>query len=60
LFGGFADTYGLTQTLLVLACGFWAIGFLVTIAYYFIYPSEAERLRQQMGERRAIIVGEGS
>ncbi len=58
LFGGFAERYGLTQTLLVLACGFWAIGFLVTIAYYFVYPPEAKRLRQQMSARREIIVGE--
>ena len=60
LFGDFADIYGLTQTLLVLACGFWGIGFLVTIAYYFVYPPEAERLRQQMGERRAIITGKAN
>lgn len=57
LFGGFADRYGLTQTLLVLACGFWGAGFLVTIPYYFVYPPEAECLRQQMSERREIIVG---
>jgi MFS family permease len=57
-FGGFADRYGLTQTLLVLACGFWVVGFLVTIAYYFVYPPEAERLRKKMGERRKIILGE--
>jgi MFS family permease len=57
LFGGFADRYGLTQTLLVLACGFWGVGFLVTIPYYFVYPPEAEHLRQQMSERREIIVG---
>lgn len=58
LFGGFADRYGLTQTLLVLACGFWVIGFLVTIAYYFVYPPEAERLRTQMSKRRELIVGQ--
>jgi MFS family permease len=58
LFGGFADRFGLTQTLLVLACGFWAIGFLVTIAYYFVYPPEAEQLRKKMDERRELIVGE--
>jgi predicted MFS family arabinose efflux permease len=57
LFGGFADRYGLTSTLLILACGFWAIGFIVTIAYYFVYPPEAERLREQMRERRALIAG---
>ena len=48
---------GLTQTLLVLACSFWTVGFLVTIPYYFVYPPEAERLRQQLGERREIIEG---
>jgi hypothetical protein len=56
LFGGFADRFGLTLTLLVLACGFWAIGFFVTIAYYFVYPPEAERLHQKMNERREIIM----
>jgi MFS family permease len=58
LFGGFADRFGLTLTLLVLACGFWVVGFLVTIAYYFVYPPEAKKLRQQMSERREIIVGD--
>jgi len=58
LFGRFADDYGLTQTLLILACGFWGAGFLVTSAYYFVYPPEAEQLRHQMEERREIIVGE--
>ena len=58
LFGGFADRFGLTQTLLVLACGFWAVGFLVTIAYYFVYPPEAERFRSKMSERRRIIIGD--
>jgi hypothetical protein len=56
LFGRFADTYGLTQTLLVLACGFWVIGLLVAIAYYFVYPPEAEKLRIEMQKRRDIIV----
>jgi MFS family permease len=59
LFGNFADQYGLTQTLLILAVGFWVVALFVTIAYYFVYPPEAEKLRQQMGERREIIV-EGS
>jgi predicted MFS family arabinose efflux permease len=57
LFGGFADSYGLTQTLLVLACGFWAIGLFITIAYYFVYPPEAEALRRQMAQRRELIAG---
>jgi predicted MFS family arabinose efflux permease len=59
LFGNFADRFGLNQTLLVLACGFWAVALLVTIAYYFVYPPEARRLREAMEERREIIVGEG-
>jgi len=58
LFGNFADRYGLTQTLLVLAAGFWAVALLVTIPYYFVYPPEAKRLREAMQERREIIVGE--
>jgi hypothetical protein len=60
LFGNFADRFGLNQTLLVLACGFWAVALLVTIAYYFVYPPEARRLREAMEERREIIVGEGA
>jgi MFS family permease len=59
LFGNFADQYGLTRTLLVLAAGFWAVALLVTIPYYFIYPPEARRLREAMQERREIIIGEG-
>jgi len=30
---------------------------LVTVAYYFVYPPEARRLRAAMEERREIIVG---
>lgn len=56
LFGNFADQYGLTQTLLILAVGFWVVALFVTVAYYFVYPPEAEKLRQQMGERRELIV----
>jgi MFS family permease len=56
LFGNFADQHGLTQTLLVLAVGFWVVGLLVAFAYYFVYPREAQQLRQQMDERREIIV----
>jgi MFS family permease len=59
LFGNFADRFGLTQTLLVLAVGFWAVALLVTVAYYFVYPPEARRLREAMHHRREIIVGEG-
>ena len=58
VFGKFADRLGLTQTLLVLACGFWAIALLVTIPYYVVYPPEAKRLREAMRRRREIIVGE--
>ena len=58
LFGNFADQFGLTRTLLVLACGFWVVALLVTIAYYFVYPPEARRLREEMQERREIIVGQ--
>lgn len=57
LFGGFADQFGLTQTLLVLACGFWVVALFVTIPYYFVYPPEADRLREAMQERREIIEG---
>ena len=60
LFGGYADRYGLSQTLMILAVGFWVIGLLVAFAYYFVYPNESERLRQQMEERRDLIVGEGT
>jgi len=58
LFGGFADHYGLTRTLLVLACGFWVVALVVTVALYFVYPPEARRLREEMQERREIIVGQ--
>lgn len=56
LFGGFADRYGLTQTLMVLAVGFWSVGLLVAFAYYFVYPPEAARLHHQMAARRDLIV----
>jgi hypothetical protein len=58
-FGNFADRFGLTQTMLVLAVGSWAVTLPVTVAYYFVYPPEARRLREAMQERREIIVGEG-
>lgn len=57
LFGRFADQFGLTRTLQILAVGFWAIALLVTTGYYFVYPAEAERLRGKMEERRSIIAG---
>lgn len=55
LFGAFADRYGLTATLLVLAVGFWGLALLVTSAYYFVYPADAARLAQEMEHRRAMI-----
>jgi len=58
LSGNYADRFGLTQTLLLLACGFWGVALLVTVAYYPVYPREARRLREQMQHRREIIVGE--
>ena len=57
LFGNFADRFGLNRTLLILVCGFWAVALVVTVAYYFVYPPEARRLRAAMEERREIIVG---
>lgn len=59
LFSNFANQYGLSRTLLILTCGFWAIAFLVTFLYYQVYPKDAERLHQQMSERRDIITGGG-
>lgn len=58
LFGGFADRYGLTSTLLVLTVGFWSIALLLTTAYYFVYPKEAAQLRQDMEQRRNLILEE--
>ena len=58
VFGSYADRFGLTATLLVLVCGFWAVAFLVTAAYYPVYPAEAKRLRAAMQRRREIIIGE--
>jgi MFS family permease len=56
LFGGYANTYGLTQTLLILTVLFWSIALVITTGFYFVYPKEANQLRQQMGERREIIL----
>jgi hypothetical protein len=55
LFGNFADQYGLSQTLLILVCGFWATAFLVAFLYYKVYPPEALKLRNEMSERRELI-----
>ena len=59
LFGKYADQFGLSRTLLVLTCGFWAVAFLVTPLYYLVFPKDSERLHNQMQERRAIITGKG-
>ena len=58
LFGKFADQYGLSQTLLILTSGFWAIAFCVTPLYYLVYPKDADSLHAQMQERREIIAGD--
>ncbi len=55
IFGGVADRIGLTRTLLALVGGFWAVALLVTSAYYFVYPAEARRLREEMDRRRTLI-----
>ncbi len=55
LFGSYADKFGLTQTLMILVCGFWTIGFFVSIAYYFTYPGDADNLRRLMQQRRESI-----
>jgi predicted MFS family arabinose efflux permease len=57
LFGNFANQYGLSQTLLILTSGFWLIAFLVTPLYYLVYPADAQRLHNQMQQRREIITG---
>jgi len=56
LFGNFADQFGLNSTLLILTCGFWAIAFVVTPLYYWVFPPDAARLHKQMQERREIIM----
>jgi len=56
LFGNFADQYGLSQTLLILTCGFWLIAFFVTPLYYLVYPKDSQRLHEQMQQRRDIII----
>jgi MFS family permease len=57
LFGNYANQAGLSQTLLILTCGFWSLAFLVTPLYYLVFPRDAERLHSQMEERREIIAG---
>ena len=56
LLGRFADTFGLSRTLLILTSGFWALAFLVTPLYYWVFPRDAARLHDQMQERRSIIL----
>src|SRR3990170_6269772 len=56
LFGNFAVAQGLSQTLLILVCGFWAIAFLVAFLYYKVYPPEALKLRNEMSRRRDLIL----
>jgi MFS family permease len=58
LFGNFADQYGLSRTLLILTSGFWALAFLVTPLYYVVFPKDAQRLHDQMLERRELITGQ--
>ncbi len=58
LFGRYADRFGLSRTLLVLSCGFWGLAFLVTPLYYLVFPRDAQRLHEQMEERRKLIAGE--
>ncbi len=61
LLGKFADSFqslGLTRALLV-ACGCWAVAYLVATAYYYTYPRESESLRHDMLKRREIILGKG-
>jgi hypothetical protein len=58
IFGAFAVVYGLTTTLLVLACGFWVLAFVATTGYYFVYPEDAERLRKAMQVRSELIIRE--
>jgi predicted MFS family arabinose efflux permease len=55
-FGGVADRIGLTRTLLILVSGFWTVALLVTSAYYFVYPAEARKLREEMERRRTLIM----
>lgn len=55
VFGGVADRIGLTRTLLILVSGFWTVALLVTSAYYFVYPAEARKLREEMERRRTLI-----
>jgi MFS family permease len=56
VFGGVADRIGLTRTLLILVSGFWTVALLVTSAYYFVYPAEARKLREEMERRRTLIM----
>jgi len=59
MFSNYADQVGLSQTLLILTCGFWLIAFFVTPLYYLVYPKDASRMHEQMAERRKLITGKG-
>ncbi|MFZ5807776.1 MAG: MFS transporter [Chloroflexota bacterium] len=58
LFGNYANQFGLTRTLLILTVGFWTIALLLTTFYYFVYPKEAAHFRQEMQNRREILLAE--
>jgi MFS family permease len=58
LFGRFANLYGLTRTLLILTCVFWVIALILTTIYYFVYPKESSEFREEMEERRKIIISQ--
>lgn len=60
LFGNYANQAGLSQTLLLLTSGFWALAFLVTPLYYLVFPRDADRLRAEMEERRELIIESAS
>jgi MFS family permease len=60
LFGGFANQFGLTRTLLILTVVFWVVALILTTLYYFVYPKEASAFRDEMEERREIIIGQAS
>jgi MFS family permease len=55
LFGTYSDKFGLSRTLLILTSGFWALAFLVTPLYFFVFPKDSKHLQEQMLERRDLI-----
>jgi MFS family permease len=57
--GKFADMFesnGLTYALMV-ACGSWLLAGAAATAYYYIYPREYDRFREEMKKRRDMITG---